>query len=431
MSENNAFRAELIVSELQRFIDNYCGLSFPDDNISEGLKSVRNVYDADMAFILVLDSELKAFRIMSVELREGLEGFGGVLTEKAIARDLFSGVVKANSPACFTADQLAEKHPAESEWMAINGVSSVMLSPILSRTQMMAFIGVCNIGRLYGDSSMLTFSTVMLTNELRALIIMDRYAKESGRSIILEDNDIIINMFGGLEIWTRRGRLDLGNASPKCCLLLVYLIFNRERLVPVRELAEILWPNQLFDNPYNMIKGVAFRLKKLLDPVCEKKVVIAQQGTYMINKELNLLPDTHSFERTCETLKRPGLTTREKRILYKRAIAYYKGNLLPNFEDELWLVGKINYFQIIYSSVVKEYLMFLEKMGIMEDFFSVVSQVLNIIYPDGEIYNLILSALIRQNRMDIARSCYLKVEKLLSPEQKCVFIDMWNKLGIK
>ena len=425
-------RAEIIISELQCFIDNYRGLAFPDENITVGLQSVRSAYDADIAFILEMDPDIRGFRVMSVSLREELEGFSDVLKRSIIARNLFMDIVKPDKSSCFTAEELAKTHPPESDWMELNGVRNVLLSPILNRTMMRAFVGVCNVGRMLGDLYMLKFSTVILTNEIRAVTIMDRYAKESNRSVILEDNDILVNMFGGLEIWTRRGKLELGSAaSSKSCLLLIYLIFNKDRFVPVRELAEVLWPNQLFDNPYNMIKGVVFRLKKLLDPICEKKVVVAQQGTYMFNNDLNLLLDTTHFERTCQHLKRDGLTAGERLKLYRRAITCYKGNLLPYFEDELWLVGKINYYQIMYASTVKEYLLFLDRIGNVEDFFSVVSQVLNILYPDGEIYNLLLTALIRQNRMDIARNCYLKVEKLLTPEQRQVFINVWNKAGFK
>ena len=425
-------RADLIVTEMQRFMDNHHGLYLPHENISEGLQSVQTVYDADIAFILEMDPELHAYRIMSAEFRDGLEGFRDILTRGPIASNLFGDIIKHEQTACFSADGITETHPNEHEWMMLNGVRNVMLNPLLTRTQMLAFIGVCNVGRLYGDQAMLSFATFMFTNEIRAVTVFDKYTRQSTRAVILEDNDIVVNMFGGFECWTRQGRLGFDNfSSSKCCLLLVYLIFNRDRLVPVRELAEILWPDQLFDNPYNMIKGVAFRLRKIIDPICEKKVVIAQHGTYVLNSELNLLIDTGYFENVYKLIKRPGTTMQDKLKLYRHAIASYKGNLLPNFEDEIWLVGKINYYQIMFSSIVKEYLMFLDQMGLFEEFFMVVSQVLNIVYPDGDIYNLIISVLVRQNRMDIARNCYLKVEKRLSSEQRQTFIDLWNKAGFK
>ena len=425
-------RAELIVDEMQRFMDNHHGLYLAHENIAEGLQSARNVYAADIAFILEMDTELNVYSIMSAELRNGLEGFGDIITRGPIGKNLFGGVIKEGQPSCFSAEDLSTLYPKEHEWMVLNGVRNIMLNPIMTRTQMNAFIGVCNIERLYGDHSMLSFTTFMLTNEIRAVTVMDKYTRMSSRAVILEDNDVLVNMFGGFEIWTRLGKLGFDNfVSSKCCLLLVYLIFNRSRLVPVRELAEILWPDQLFDNPYNMIKGVAFRLRKLIDPICEKKVVIAQHGTYVLNSELNLMIDTSYFENVYKQIKQPGMTMKDKHQLYKHAIASYKGNLLPNFEDEIWLVGKINYYQIMFSTIVKEYLLFLDQMGLFEEFFMVVSQVLNIVYPDGDIYNLIISVLVRQNRMDIARNCYLKVEKRLSPEQRQVFIDLWNKTGFK
>ena len=417
-------RDELVVAELQRFVDNYHGLHLPDENVSEGLQSVRNVYDADISFILMSDPDNNIFRIIFALTREDFEGFGGDLTQKVIAKGLFTEIIKPNFPVCITTEELKGSFPEEHEWMTDNRIQNVLLYPILNRAMMHAFIGVCNARRLFGDISMLSFSTYLLTNETRAITIIDRFAKKSNRYLFLEDNDLIVNMFGGLEVWTKRGKLDLGNvASAKCCLLFIYLIFQKDRFVSVRELAEALWPDQILDNPYNMVKGVVFRLKKLLDPICEKKVFVARQGTYILNSELNLHLDTLEFERLSQLLKQPSHTARERRKLYSYAISCYKGSLLPNFEDEIWLVGKISYYQILYQSIVKEFLLFLGNEGAAEDFFAVVSQVLNIIYSDGEIYSLILSVLLKQNRIDIARNFYSKVEKILTAEQRQVFID--------
>lgn len=426
------YRSAIIQSEFDRFVENYHGLYFPKENISEGLYSANNVYGGDIAFILQMDAALSAFRIMAAEYRSGLEGFGDILMHKMMARNLFRDIVKPNKPICFTAAELAEKHPAEYEWMMQNGVTNVMLFPILTRAQMQAFIGICNVQRFYGNLSMLAMTRFMLSNEIRAMTVMDRSADEVNRSSALEDNDVVINMFGGFEIRTVRGKMGFSSfASSKCCLMLIYLIFNRGRTVPVRELAEILWPNQLFDNPYDMVKGVAFRLRKILNPICDKKIIIAKQGTYTVNDELFLILDTQSFEKVCGQLRQIGLTVKDRQMMYQRVIQSYKGNLLPNFEDEIWLIGRISYYQVMYWGIVKEYLMLLDQLGQFENFLSVASQAMNIVHPDGDIYQLIITSLIKQNRMDMARSCYLKAEKLLSPEQKQSFIDLWNKIGTK
>jgi DNA-binding SARP family transcriptional activator len=417
------------VTELQSFIDNYHGLFSPRKNISLGLRSVRNVYDADLAFILEMDSTIRAFRVMFAEFRDGLEGFGDILCRNLIAKELFSDIIKKDTPVCFTTEGLEETHPEECEWMELNGVRDVMLRPFITRAQMEVFAGVCNTSRLFGDLSMLAFTTVLLTNEIRSITVYDKLTKIQNHAIILEDNDVVINMFGGFEILTRRGKIDFGNSAPsKCCLLLIYLIFNRDRVVPVRELAEMLAPDQLFDVPYNMIKGVVFRLRQLLKPICEKEIVVARQGTYTLNPELLLMLDADDFEKTCGLLgNEEALSEQDKADLYKRAISCFKGNLLPNFEDELWLIGKINYFQIKYATIVKKYLSFLEQNNMTEEFFSVISQVQNVVFSDGDIFNYIIKMLVRLNRMDLAKNCFLKAEKLLLPEQRQSFINLWNK----
>jgi DNA-binding SARP family transcriptional activator len=418
--------------EFERYIKSYHGVYFPDENISEGLYSANSIYNADIAFILHMDTELNAFRIMAAEYRSGLEGFDDILAHKLMAKNLFCDMVKPSKPLCIAAEDLKEKHTPEHRWMIQNGVSNVMLYPILTRTQMQAFIGVCNVRRFYGDLSMLALTRMMLSNEIRAITVMDRNADEVNRSAALEDNDIVINMFGGFEIRTVRGKLGYSSfASSKCCLMLIYLIFNRDRTVPVRELAEILWPNQLFDNPYDMVKGVAFRLRKILDPICDKKVVIARHGTYAFNDELCLILDTGSFDTICEQLRQMGLSVKDRQMAYQRIIQCYKGNLLPNFEDEIWLIGRIIYYQVKYWGIVKEYLLLLDQIGQFEKFLSVASQAMNIVHPDADIYQLIITSLIRQNRLDMARSFYLKAEKILSPEQRQTFIDLWNKLSVK
>ena len=425
-------RSVIIQSEFDRYVKSYHGLYFPKENISEGLCSANSVYDSDIAFILQMDAEISAFRIMAAEYRSGLEGFDDILVHKIMARKLFGNIVKPNKPVCITASELAANHSAEYEWMMQNGVSNVMLFPILTRAQMQAFIGVCNVNRFYGNLSMLALTRFMLSNEIRAMTVMDRMADEDNRSAALEDNDVVINMFGGFEIRTVRGKMGFSNfASSKCCLMLIYLIFNQNRTVPVRELAEILWPNQLFNNPYDMVKGVAFRLRKMLDPICDKKIIIAKQGTYTVNNELFLILDTQGFEKVCGQLRQIGLTVKDRQMMYQRVMQFYKGNLLPNFEDEIWLIGRISYYQVMYWGVVKEYLLLLDQLGQFENFLSVASQAMNIVHPDGDIYQLIITSLIRQNRMDMARSCYLKAEKLLSPQQKQLFIDLWNKTSSK
>ena len=422
-------KSDLMLSEFRSFSDRHHGLDSPGKNIALALNCVTRVYASDISFLLILDNDVNAFRIIAAEFRDGLEGFGNVLLNKMIGANLFMKLILPGQEYKVTVESLETEFPEEYEWMRSNGVRNFMLSPLRSRTQIIAFVGTCNAERFFSDTTMLRLAQTMLTQEVRGIMVMGNLTLEQNKFSALENDDVVVNMFGGFEIRTCLGSLELSNYAPtKCCLMLVYLLFNSKRTVSVRELAEVLWPDQLFDNPGTMVKGVAFRLRKLLTPICEKSLIIAKQGTYVINDELVIIEDIINFDFACNQLEKSELSAQDRQMFYERAIAIYKGNLLPNFEDEIWLVGQMSHFQIKYWQLVKDYLVFLEESNQYERFFSTASRAMNIVYPDGEIYFMMIRVMLKQGRQDLAKNCYLRVEKLFTPEQKQYFLNTWHKL---
>ena len=422
-------KTDLMLSEFRSFSDRHYGLDSPGKNIAMALNCVTRVYASDISFLLILDDDVNAFKIIAAEFRNGLEGFGNVLLNKMIGANLFRKLILPGQEYQVTVESLENEFPEEYEWMRSNGVRNFMLSPLRSRTQIIAFVGTCNAERFFSDTTMLRLAQTMLTQEVRGIMVMGNLTLEQNKFSALENDDVVVNMFGGFEIRTCLGSLELSNYAPtKCCLMLVYLLFNSKRTVSVRELAEVLWPDQLFDNPGTMVKGVAFRLRKLLTPICEKSLIIAKQGTYVINDELVIIEDIINFDFACNQLEKSELSAQDRQMFYERAIAIYKGNLLPNFEDEIWLVGQMSHFQIKYWQLVKDYLVFLEESNQYERFFSTASRAMNIVYPDGEIYFMMIRVMLKQGRQDLAKNCYLRVEKLFTPEQKQYFLNTWHKL---
>ncbi|HHT17919.1 MAG TPA: hypothetical protein GXZ77_09480 [Papillibacter sp.] len=188
----------------------------------------------------------------------------------------------------------------------------------------------------------------------------------------------------------------------------------------------VLWPDQLIDNPYNMVKGVAFRVRKILDSICPDKLVIAKSGTYAINDKLTIIMDIESFDRLCDKIHSARISAAEKQYLYEKALSIYRGDMLPNYESEIWLIAWIGYYQIKYLEILKEYLKLLQETEQYSKIFEVVSNVLSIGYADGEIYEVLIETLLKQNKLEMAKSYYMRVEKFLTTEQRRNFISSWN-----
>lgn len=405
----------------------YHSTDFPESNIQECLSVTLMLYEADRAYILEKDEELDACQYLYTKTRDGIVSLEDEAVDMMLFSNLFSDVIVKGEPFVFTTEDLKDTHPTEYEWLKTRNIFNAMGVPFTTRTQMVAFYCVNNVRRFWEKTSFLGLSTKTLFNEIRA-IDMFRLSKASkNKTQELADEDVLIRLFGGFEIITSNGALDFADfSSVQCSRFLLYLLKNRNRTIPVREIADILWPDQLIDNPYNMVKGVAFRVRRILDSICTDKLVISKSGTYAINDKLTIIVDVDSFDRLCGKIHSQKLSTYEKQYLYKKAINLYKGDMLPNYESEIWLLGWISYYQIKYLEILKEYLALLQEMGEYGKIFEVVSNILSVGYADGEIHEVLIDALLRQNKLEMAKSYYIRVEKYLTTEQRKSFVTSWN-----
>ena len=405
----------------------YHGTDFPENNVRECLSVTLMLYEADRAYVLELDEELEACQYLYTKTRDGVVSAEDEAVGTMLFSNLFTDIIIKNEPFLFTTEDLRDTHPAEYDWLKKHNIFNAMGVPFKTRTQMVAFYCVNNVRRFWQKTSFLSLSTKALFNEIRAIDMFRLSKSAKHKTQELSDEDVLIRLFGGFEIITNSGTLDFADfSSVQCSRFLLYLLKNRNRTIPIREIADILWPDQLIDNPYNMVKGVAFRVRKILDSICTDKLVIARSGTYAINDQLTIIVDVDSFDLICSRIHSQKLSSYEKQYLYKKAINLYKGDMLPNYESEIWLLGWISYYQIKYLEILKEYLALLREMEEYGKIFEVVSNVLSVGYADGEIHEVLIDALLRQNKLEMAKSYYMRVEKFLTPDQRKSFVNSWK-----
>ena len=415
-----------------RFIEtNYHGLDAPEANIGDCLTASLSLYDADLAFILELDEELEACQYLYVKARDGFDLHGRQSDEALLFSNLFMDIIRKDEPFSFTAAALSSSHPEEVGWLSEHGIESATAVPFKTRTGLVAFFGIHNARRFQDKTSFLTLSTKALANEIRALR-MTQLNHSRYYSPELCDDDVVIKLFGGFDIYTNLGSLNFSDiSSVQCSRFLLYLLKNRNRTIPVREIADILWPDQLIDNPYGMVKGVAFRVRKILDSICPQKLVVARSGSYAVSDKLTLIIDTEEFDHLCDRARSSKLSPVDRQLIYDKLLRVYRGDMLPNHESEIWLMGWIGYYQMKYLEILKEYLSLLKETAQYGKIFEVVSNVLSICYDDGEVYVFLIDALLELRKPELAKNYYLRVEKLLTPEQRKAFLGSWNDIKNK
>ena len=263
-----------------------------------------------------------------------------------------------------------------------------------------------------------------------AIALVERFLKaaELDRLPPLEDPaEVRVSMFGGFTLETSLGKLDGADISSRqSCLLLLYLLCNRDRVIPANELVEVLWPEQLLDNPYNMLKNVAFRLRRTFASICEKPLITAYHGTYVLNPELRFVVDCDYFD----TLIRQYYRAEQGDLdCLAAAIRLYRGSLLPAFDTELWLLPRAQYYKDAFRQAVLDYAAAMGKEGNYPALFAVLKDGLAVYPREAGLHVAMVHALARDKGPAVARYYMRGAAPLLSRAEQQLISRQLDRLA--
>jgi len=410
----------------------YKGIGRLEENIADILDLVMYVYAGDRASIYEVDRELCCTVDLYVRNRKGFKGENekkyksiDIATANKLLNRIENGesyhVVTDNAPANYVRDRMEKGR-----------VVRTMACPFTRRSGIKCFLRIDNPRRFYGWDSFLRFASYLLANDIHS----DKIQGYLDASYLLNkslassaSNRIKIYMFGGFEIQTPNGILQDGSfRSPQVCALIAFLLLNQKRMLSIYEISEAIWPDQIIDNPYNQIKNVVFRARKALEGVCDKSLIEANEGTYAINSKLDIWLDIEEFERLCKKASNEELPDEQRINLYQQAFKLYRGGMLPFLEADLWLLTRINYYQILYTNMVNEYLNLLTENNRYTEAFAIASTAIGIEPTNFEAYNILIQSLVRNNHYDLARKYYQKISRRMAKNQREQFCLFWKDL---
>lgn len=402
-----------------------------DAGINKVLKAALYMYAADRVYVVEVDPDIQCLADIYTLNRYGfnesipgihsIEDFGVRSFMKAWDNGTaFSDASYQKSD--YSGFQLGEQlYSSISSW-------SYMVVPFEKQTGIRCFLCVDNVRRDFGEEAPLRYFTYIIANhmyssQLRAsmLSLQNMYYHISHRP----ENLLKINLLGKFTVRGNRGYDDFSGLSPQCGTLFVYLLTNKHRLVSARELAEVIWPEEIIDNPYAMIKNVAFRTKKAFEKICDLPVIVAEAGTYSINRSLEFEIDTAEFEYKCKLAANTSMSKRKRLEACKAAFELYTGRMLPNFESVSWLMTRTCYMQVLYIDMVRSYLELLSEMNEYAEMLNVAGRAMSQEALDGDIHLLILKTLITNRKKELAKNYYMRVKSQLLPGEDAEFNSLW------
>jgi len=183
----------------------------------------------------------------------------------------------------------------------------------------------------------------------------------------MQQDVISINLFDDFSI-NRGEEQILTNlaGTRKTKLFVAYLLVNRNRAIPHRELFDLLWSGEEYANPGTALRTLLYRFRSTIESEGVSQLdnaVISKRGTYQWNNNLDVKIDVLEFERLANAGLNLTSSEKQRAESLESAIELYKGQLLPDFKSEPWMISKATYYRDLYAMVVEEYIKILKKHG--------------------------------------------------------------------
>lgn len=230
-----------------------------------------------------------------------------------------------------------DSNPNEYELYCRCKAESVLAVPFWKNPT--GFLIVRNPKRYIDRSSFLQMLAYVVFSSVTEKKLLDRGNKSFSPESIKNDKDVIINLFGKLEIYTSKGVLkeDELNA-PKMCRFLAYLVLHKNQPNPPSSIYEAIWEDDDVDKAGNKLKATAFRLQNSFSIISDYRLVVSTPKGYQLNPELNIVTDIDRFDELYDQAQN-AVTLQTKIQLLQDAIDLYSGDIFEAAAGEHWILA--------------------------------------------------------------------------------------------
>lgn len=344
--------------ELTRLEHELHGSGDPNEIAMGALQAGCEFYQAEWCGILDVDMDLGVFTpywwYTPVENDRTTELFREIEFAEGFPR--WVDVLKSNDVIIVPdIEQIRNTYPEEYESYKRLEVGAVIGAPYMKRS--IGFVAVKNPKRYKEQAEFLKMISYVVVAEVNERKLMERSNIMVPPEQLLAHNDVLIKLFGNLEIYTYKGKMKEDDLkSPKGCRVLVYLLLNRHRSMSSRELVDSIWPEEESDSAVNNIRSLLYRLRQnteiLLD---EGHLIETTTNGYQLNSSLNITTDCMQFDEYCVAAENVSGVDSKIELL-KKAVALYRGSLFSSATAETWLIPFETQYHMKYISIMNELL---------------------------------------------------------------------------
>lgn len=403
----------------------------PEEIALSTLKAACKFYDGDWCGVLDVDLDLGLWMPFWWYNKNPEDKTAVLLDEFESSEFLYRWVaaIKAGQaiivPDC---EEIKVSYPDEYAMYQRIGIKSVIGVPFWKRPT--GFLAVRNPKRYVNRSSMLQLLAFVVVASVNEKKLMDSARMVLSPDDIKNDTDIIIHLFGELKIYTSKGILQEADIkSPKICRLVAYLLLHQRSMIPPREIAEAIWPEEACDsdNPGKNLKGLIYRFRQMFSLISDYQLIESTPNGYRLNPKLNIMTDLQQFDRYWDAAQK-AISVTDKVSLLKKTVAVYTGNVLASAASEHWLMHTASHYNLKYLGVINELLKTLAEVNDYSEIHLYATQSLSIEPGNMRAYYWLIYAMYRMGATEMAKSEVKEAERYLTREEYLELIRYLRQL---
>lgn len=239
-------------------------------------------------------------------------------------------------------EQVAATYPMEMEHYHRLQVQSVIAVPYYRGST--GFLVIRNPQRYMDYPAFMMQMGYVISSEIREFHLLQNSQNQLLADQIRNAHDVVINLFAGLEIMTKFGRIPAHEiASHKIAPIISILTLRRGR--PLSSTAIDAALNQSCSDDSSYIKHQIYRFRQRYSGLFGKEeLIISTPGGYMLNDHLHIMTDVEEFDRLQKSLAH--ISNRSARVhQLERIMRLYKGAMCPNYCTEQWAIGRFAQYE--------------------------------------------------------------------------------------
>ena len=405
----------------------------PDEIAGQTLKTACTFYGGDWAGLVTVDFDINIWSLLwwynprdNDKTRQYLKQL-----ESSAYLNRWLHSMEDNSPVVVPDTEcIREKSPEEYALYQRAHVRSILAVPFKPRPR--GFLVIRNPSRYIRRSSMLQVLAYVALNTANQKKMMESVTLIKRPEDINNDKEIVIRVFGTLEIHSATGVLTQEKLkSPLMCRMLLFLLLNKRSAQSPMTIADVLWPDdgslQNQEARHSNLRGIVYRFRQLFSLISPYDLVVTTNSGYCLNPDLRIITDMENFDRAWDAVQNASGAA-QKMELIKQAMSLYNGEIYPPASGEHWLSAWSHHYRSRYLALSNELLCKLADTQEWDAVCRYSSQCQALVSDDMRTYFWLILGLYKTGSIELARGELQRAETICTKEEYQELITMLRKI---